>query len=285
VGTDVQLDRLGPVEKIADGGQGCVFRLPMRPGLLLKRYHPGVPVSQTSLGLLIGHPARMRPADRSVITESTAWPSHRVFDAGRCVGLLMREAPSRFASAIAGRERLLELQFLLYPKRPMWSELLLPTVEERRELAMRYMFLLHTLHRNDLVVGDVSMRNLLWTLEGGPGVFAIDCDGFRVSGNRPAVRQAETSGWRDPSVGRRTATFDSDRYKLALLVLRVLLADHTVTPESIAESPESREELGTAIAELAEQALSPGERPAAKRWLDALGDRRTGAKPRLRLSC
>jgi hypothetical protein len=197
----------------------------------------------------------------------------------------MREAPSRFATTLAGRERLLELQFLLYPKRPMWSDLVLPTAEERCVLARRYVLLLQALHRNDLVVGDVSMKNLLWTLAGGPGVFAIDCDGFRVAGHRPAVRQAETSGWRDPDARPGVATVDSDRYKLALLVLRVLLADHAVTPRSIADSPESRAELGTAITELSDLARSPGERPTAGQWLDALRDREAGMRPGPRQSC
>lgn len=272
MGIDIQLDRLGPVEKIADGGQGCVFRLPLRPGFLLKRYHPGVVVSQTALSQLIEHPNQMGWADRRLITESTAWPAFRVFDGGRCVGLLMREAPRRFAITLAGRPRLLELQFLLYSQRPMWSELVLPTARERHAIARQYVRLLQTFHRNDLVAGDVSMKNLLWTLDGGPGVFAIDCDGFRVSGQRPAVRQAETSGWRDPAIRPGTATFDSDRYKLALLVLRVLLADHAVTPESVAASSELRAELGSTLSGLAELAVSPGTRPPAGRWLDALGD-------------
>ena len=114
----------------------------------------------------------------------------------------------------------------------MWAELPLPTDDERRVLAAGYVELFRELHRHDVVLGDVSMRNLLWTLSGGPGVFAIDCDGFRVAGRPPAVQPADTAGWVDPA-GPREITLDTDRYKLALLTLRVLLANHRVTPEDV----------------------------------------------------
>lgn len=254
---------LSPAARIAEGGHGVVFRLTRPPGTLLKLYHREVAVLAAELARLIELPAR------DVVETRTAWPSGRVFDRGRCVGTLMPEAPSRFTATVAGRRRLLELQFLLYPRRAMWAELTLPTEAERRVLAAGYLELFRVLHHNDVVVGDVSMRNLLWTLTDGPGVFAIDCDGFRLAGRPPAVRPSDTAGWVDPA-GRRDLTLDTDRYKLALLTLRVLLANHRVTPEEVRAQPLLCGRLGRELTALAERAARPGRRPAAECWLGAL---------------
>ncbi|MFI7675002.1 hypothetical protein [Actinophytocola sp. NPDC049390] len=260
---DAQLADLVAADRIAEGGQGTVFRLSRPAGTLLKLYHREVTVLSGELGRLIDLPARQSVATR------TAWPSGRVFDRGRCVGLLMPEAPARFTTTIAGRRRLLELQYLLYPKRAMWADLALPTEEERRRIAVGYLELFAELHRHDVMVGDVSMRNLLWTLRDGPGVFAIDCDGFRLAGRPPAVRPADTAGWVDPA-GPREVTLDTDRYKVALLTLRLLFGDHRVTPEEVRAKPLPRTRLRPALSVLATRAAEPGQRPAAECWLGAL---------------
>jgi DNA-binding helix-hairpin-helix protein with protein kinase domain len=261
--SDVALADLTAKAKIADGGQGTVFRL--ADGSLLKLYHAGTAVLADELGRLIDLPC----GRGDLRSAPVAWPSGRVFDGGRCVGLLMPEAPARFTASLAGRHRLLELQFLLYPRRAMWADLVLPDPTQRRRLAAAYVELFQVLHRNGVVVGDVSMRNLLWTLAGGPSVFAIDCDGFGVDGRPPAVRPADTAGWADPARPAQV-TVDTDRYKLALVTLRVLLGDHRVTPEDISGS-EYAARLSPDVLALARYAARPGRRPAADCWRTALG--------------
>lgn len=270
---DADLADLGVADRLADGGQGVVFRLSRPAGLLLKHYHDDVEVLAGELGKLIELPAGMGEADRRLVLASTAWPSGRVFHEGRCVGLLMREAPARFATRLAGRTCLLELQFLLYPRRAMWGDLALPSGAERCWLAVHYLRLFKVLHRNGVVVADVSMRNLLWTIVGGPAVFALDCDGFRIAGRPAAVRPADTAGWLDPAAPSGEATLDSDRYKLALLTLRLMLGDHAVTPEKVAVSPALRATLGPELSALAARASRPGSRPPANSWIEALTGR------------
>lgn len=274
--TDVALTDLTVAEKLAEGGQGTVFRL--SDGRLLKLYHAEVAVLSVELGRLIQLPVRQ------LVGATTAWPTGRVFHRGRCVGLLMPEAPARFATRLAGASRLLELQFLLYPRRAMWADLALPDDDQRRRLAAGYAQLFDVLHRNEIVVGDVSMRNLLWTLSGGPGVFAIDCDGFRLAGRPPAVRPADTAGWGDPA-GPREVTLDTDRYKLALLTVRLLLGNHAVTPADGWAKPLLRAGFGPSVAALAARADRPGTRPSAASWLAALtGDAAPGGS-RIAISC
>jgi hypothetical protein len=165
----------------------------------------------------------------------------------------------------------LELQFLLYPRRAMWADLALPDAAQRRRIAAAYVELFQALHSGEVVVGDVSMRNLLWTLAGGPSVFAIDCDGFRLAGRPPAVRPAGTAGWVDPA-GPSEATVDTDRYKLALVTLRVLLGDHAVTPEDVCQKESLRRRLDPDLVALARYAALPGRRPPPECWLGGLGN-------------
>jgi DNA-binding helix-hairpin-helix protein with protein kinase domain len=267
---DAELADLGVADRLADGGQGAVFRLSRPAGLALKLYHAGVEVRADELARLIDLPARLSTQDRRRLDAMTAWPCGRVFRDGECVGFLMREVPGRFRTRLAGRSCLLEVQFLLYPRRAMWDELILPSGAQRCWLAVHYLRLFEVLHRNGVVVADVSMRNLLWTLTGGPGVFALDCDGFALAEGPPAVRSADTVGWVDPAARPGEATLDSDRYKLALLTLRLLLGDHAVTPEDVRASTALRAALGSRLVALAVRAARPGSRPPAGAWLKAL---------------
>jgi DNA-binding helix-hairpin-helix protein with protein kinase domain len=273
--SDAQLADLGPCEQIGDGGQGTVHRLSRLRGHLLKRYHPHVAVDADELDLLIRSPMFMTEHDRGFVLATTAWPTARVYDGGACVGFLMPEAPARFSTELAGRPVLRELQYLVYRQRKMWSALRLPSSEERQALVRAYVHLFQVLHRYGVVIGDVSMRNLLWTLEGRPSVYAIDCDGFRLDGRAPAVPQAQTPEWADPAVNSGMASFDSDRYKLALLVARVLLSDPRVTPEAVVASPELRSRFRPGIMGLLDQASRPGQRPPADSWVRVLEGRPT----------
>ena len=275
---DVQLSALAPFEEIGDGGQGTVYRLPRSPGWLLKRYHSHIPVNPDELGMLIDRPRRMTDDDRRFVLAATAWPVILVFDRHHCVGFLMSEAPARFGAELAGRAVLRELQYLVYQQRKMWRELRLPSLAERRALVRAYVRLFQVFHRYGVIMGDVSMRNLLWTLEGDPRVFAIDCDGFRLEGRPSALPHAQTPDWADPATPDGRATLDSDRYKLALVVIRVLLTDPRVTPEDIVAVPQLRSDLRSrldpavadAVLDLLWLAERPGQRPLAEDWAHAL---------------
>jgi hypothetical protein len=271
---DVQLAALAPFEQLGDGGQGTVYRLPRSPGWLLKRYHPNVPVNPDELSMLIGCPKRMSEPDRRFVMATTAWPVALVFDRHHCVGFLMGEAPARFQTEIAEREVLRELQYLVYEQRKMWSDLRLPSPDERLTLVYAYVQLFRVLHRYGVIMGDVSMRNLLWTLQDGPAVFAIDCDSFRIDGRPPAVPQAQTPDWADPAASEGLATLDSDRYKLALLVTRVLLTNPRATPEHILASAELQSrfdpDIVGAVVGLLQLATRSGHRPPAEAWIAAL---------------
>ncbi|BBY05030.1 hypothetical protein [Mycobacterium noviomagense] len=73
-------------------------------------------------------------------------------------------------------------------------------------------------------MGDISPKNLLFSLVPHEGVYFIDCDAMRINGVS-ALAQMETPGWERPA-GEDLATIYSDAYKLGLLALRLLAGDH-----------------------------------------------------------
>lgn len=270
------LDELGTLDKIAEGGQGTIFRAARMPGELYKRYLDPTALHVGELKRLIRriHVDERSQHARETILRSTAWPTSVVLENGRHVGLMMPEAPPRFSTAIGGKTRLKELQFLIFEPKPMWSEVGLPGPEERRELALGYVRLFKALHDAEIIIGDVSPRNLLWTLDPDPAVYAIDCDGFRVNGYPAPTPQAQTPDWVDPDQETGRASFDSDRFKLALLVIRILLVEPKATPQQVAADPQRRTALGDRVAELVCK-VANGERSHAVEWLRALDNRPT----------
>ena len=89
-----------------------------------------------------------------------------------------------------------------------------------REVASALAFL----HKHGVCVGDISPKNLLFSLTPHEAVYFIDCDAMRINGVS-ALPQVETPGWETPA-GEELATIYSDTYKLGLLALRLLVGDH-----------------------------------------------------------
>jgi DNA-binding helix-hairpin-helix protein with protein kinase domain len=271
-----RLDELGAIIKLADGGQGTVHRAALAPGELYKEYHAPELLNVGELERLIRtvRDGSTHRSERDLILSGTAWPTSTVTANGACTGLMMPEAPEHFTAEIGGRKRLRELQFLIFKSKPMWSELALPSQDQRREIVLGFVRLFKALHDADIVIGDVSPRNFLWAFEPRLCVYALDCDGFRVNGFAPPMPQAQTPDWVDPDQAVGVATLDGDRYKLALLVLRVLLTEPRITPEAVVADPARMERLGSRVAELVER-VAAGERCRADAWIRALGDRPT----------
>jgi DNA-binding helix-hairpin-helix protein with protein kinase domain len=271
-----KLHELGVLTKLADGGQGTVYRMSLRPGELYKSYHAPDQLNVGELKRLIRtvQSEPMRESDRALILESTAWPTGTVLENGVYKGLTMPEAPERFTADIGGRRKLRELQFLIFAAKPMWSDLALPAPEQRRKLVQCFAKLFRALHDADIVIGDVSPRNLLWALEPEPSVYSLDCDGFRINGFASPMPQAQTPDWVDPAQEIGVATLEGDRYKLALLILRVLLTEPKITPGEVAADPVRLERLGERVAALAVR-VADGERCSAAEWARALDNRPT----------
>lgn len=267
-------------DELDDGGQAKVFALANDPTLVLKRYHDPdhVALQPGTLRTLIG----MRGALRSMgmaVDGWAAWPIEPVEEHGKLVGFLMPRVASEFMLVVGGRPRLANLSYLAQEPRPIWGEVRLPSQEGRLSVLISLAGTIQALHDRDLVIGDLSFGNVLWT-EGPPArVFLLDCDGIRPVNGSPVLPQADTLDWADPLAQRGTPPDkDRDRYKLALAVLRVLGRRLESYPNSDPEHDllDTPPDVAAAVNALLQRAAGPpGSRPTAAQWRLALEGRRT----------
>ena len=300
---------------LSQGGEGAVFQLPLQPHLVFKSYRSQV--ERGDLDSLVSWPKTLAHADEDVVRLSSAWPTAVVSgDDGEAVGILMPRAPRRFSLRHSdGQRRLATLSYLTCdPARPAKAYgLTVPPAcgVGRFGIILALARLLAAFESSSLVVshGDLSTKNVLWSLERDPEVYVIDCDSAELhcaDGDAAppdamppeAVppqaepgrtrRRAMTPNWDDPSVEKgRNPTVATDRYSLGLIFLRVAGAanfpiqsfqrrEGRVRVEfPVPSGPASRALVGAnrEIWHLCAKALSveaPHERPRAAEWIEPL---------------
>jgi len=257
------------------GGQGEVVEvnLPGRPTtepLVAKWYLPSVIPDPAALTRLVSWRRSLDGEARTMLDAVACWPRAVLLREGRAAGVLLARVPAEFTFTLTrpsgGRVTVLrELQYLiagpeLLARRGIADADLTTRLRALAGLVSAVAFL----HVRDVVLGDLSVKNVLWAPE--RGVYLLDCDSLRMTGNNPAVRQPNSPGWDDP-VFPGTQNQQSDRYKLALAVLRVLDRNfHTRDPELAADA------LGREFLPILRAGLShdPAARPAARAWLGPL---------------
>ncbi|XVQ89151.1 hypothetical protein ACQP2K_17575 [Microbispora siamensis] len=268
-------------DRLGEGGQGVVIRVLGPENLVYKEYMPQAgQVNEAALAELVefGH----RTGEVRHLLAQCAWPVARVVNGDRVTGFLMRRVPDEFYGSIGGRSKLIELQYLLYKPNWAWQDLHQPDIEGRLEIAVLAAKLIDLLHNHGWIIGDLSFRNLLWRPATPYKVFMLDCDGLRRHGAEPVLRQAHTPDWNDPHQPSSGPDVDTDRYKLALLVGRVLAQSADVRPgQGIKLLPGLPEHVVTAVQRLFTHAAGPrGTRPSASDWVRALSRRVTVRVPR-----
>lgn len=283
-GSDLQLGSLPLGVKLGEGGQGAVYDLEPRgpwsqgTGYVYKEYLRPAAVDGAALADLVALPGRLPAGERDRLLQQTAWPLARVLEGNQVRGFVMAKVPDRFWGRQATGRKLREAQYLMFEPRPLWGDIVPPDAAGRLEVARQAASLFQLLHARGLVVGDVSMRNLLWS-PAPIGIFLLDCDGIRVQGRRPVMPQPETPDWNDPLQPPSGPDQDTDRYKLALLIVRILACDHGLRP-----TPDEPPRLVPGLPErvvrevtkrFAEAAGPRGTRPDASQWALALSDRDT----------
>ncbi len=238
----VALDDLRIGELLAEGGEGRVFELPLQPHLVIKRYRH--PAAREFLDDLVTWPDRLTDsalAER--VRTGTSWPAATVIETAAsglghpaAAGVLLPRAPRRFALRHRdGTTRLATLSYLTADPahRAVAYGLSLPDPLSPERLGLVYALarVLEGFESTNPLAGhgDLSTKNVLWSLQRGPEVFVLDCDNceqFDPDG-RPLTpegrRRAMTPNWDDPAVaGGGNPTLASDRYSLALIFLRVV---------------------------------------------------------------
>ncbi|RKS68908.1 hypothetical protein BZB76_6046 [Actinomadura pelletieri DSM 43383] len=272
--TDLRLRDLTLGAEVGSGGQGRVLEvLGAGGGHVFKEYLEPQKVNGAVLKRLVELPGELSQADRDAFLRQAAWPLARVLDGGTVKGFVMRRVPPEFWGRAAPGMKLREVQYLLFEPKALWGEIRPPDVDGRLKIVRRMVDLFRLLHSRRLVVGDVSMNNLLWSRSGC--VFLLDCDGIREVGADPVLLQPSTPDWDDPLQPATGPDLDTDRYKLALLVTRVLARSSKLRPGEphhlVAGVPDRI--AGEVSALFAAAAGQRGLRPDAARWARALDER------------
>jgi len=267
--------------ELGSGGQGWVYRVHgHQEPQAFKKYKDPTTVDPSALKALVDLPGQLPPSERDRLREQTAWPLARIYDKGQLSGFLMREIPGRFmAPNGAGAMKKRELQYLLYPRKPLWGDIVPASgvsTQTRVDVAREFTGLVAMLHSRTLVIGDVSMMNVLWTgTDGQPvTIFLIDCDGIRRLGQ--VSKQFTTRGWEDPNQPATGPDLETDRYKLALAVGRVLSCQAEIYPKDdpLTLPSDLPDGVAARIETLWKQAAGPyGQRPDANQWLNAFANR------------
>ena len=125
------------------------------------------------------------------------------------------------------------------------------------------------LHQHDIIVGDMSGKNLIWTTQPNR-VIIIDCDSFRIDGRKGVCVHKESPGWIDPTLQGRQTCRESDIYKLGVAAFRSLWNDPSsvVTPEVVNRSRPSN--IPGDLVSLIAASVGTTNRPSAGDWVRRL---------------
>ncbi|MGW0036372.1 hypothetical protein [Gordonia sp. NPDC003376] len=266
---------IGPIDgstKIAAGGQGVVYRASkvktsFTSNMVYKEYKPGVVggLNRSALAAMPDFLERLGHSEASRLVEFAAWPCALVTHAGSVTGFVMPAIPAKFfmtINLVSGPKRVAaEIQHIMNPRQVDANRGLKITDRQRIEVLKEVAAALAKLHARSVAVGDISPKNLLFSLSTSVSVYFIDTDAMRVA-SRSVATQLETPEWEVPS-GEELATAQSDMYKFGLMVLRVLVGDQgTRNPDQLpAKTPSA---IKTAVR--ASISGSKAGRPSAAQW-------------------
>lgn len=272
--------QMGVLDRIGQGGQGVVYRAPgvrtaFAKSMVYKEYKKAT-LASLDVDALKAMPDFLESLayrDGAELIGMAAWPCRVVEDGGVITGFVMPAIPDEFfcdfwtSNAVAPSKVMAEFQHLLNDPQIVAARLGGVGVSERQkfELLRAAASALSFLHERGVCVGDISPKNLLFSFSPVPAVYFVDCDAMRVNGVSLS-HQVETPGWGVPA-GEQKATVYSDRYKLGLLALRLLVGDQdvrdparlpgavpswlrTVITETLTGAPEQRPVLGVWVAAL-----------------------------------
>jgi hypothetical protein len=272
-GHDIDRGSLRTGRQLGCGGQGAVFELgSSHSGLVVKLYYRS-DADGAALKRLVDLPRALSPQDQALLRRQAAWPLARVMNGTSVAGFVMRKIPDRFRGRTLAGSRERELSYLLFEPKPMfWGDISPPDIGGRIELVRQIAAIVHLLHSNVLIIGDVSTANLLWACDPAAAVFLIDCDGIRCLGRRPVHPQTETVDWKDPLPAKPSLDLDNDRYKCALIMGRILSRNPRVHPGAPLDLlPAIPERIAAGVQSLWQQAArARGLRPDVNQWLLAL---------------
>jgi eukaryotic-like serine/threonine-protein kinase len=284
----VDISNLPVGEPLGSGGQGRVVTV---AGFLINGQWPAAlkiysrdavgEMDPAALEEIVALPRDLSPDAAQWLYDNTAWPAVIVEDGGAACGFLMRVVPPEFSFQFrtqtqGTRQKLADVAFLLNSDEYVSRSGLTVSEQDRLALLGTLAQTLSRLHDLGIYVGDLSPKNLLFSLgPPQPGCFILDCDAMRVRG-QTVLKQVHTPDWEVPD-GEPTATAATDAYKFGLLAIRLFARDQTSRDRGALAA------ISPALGQLAElsQDADPSRRPPPGAWITPLGEaaRRASAAP------
>lgn len=273
--------------RLGTGGEGVVYDLPAaavpqevrtaaggRPVVYKEFLHQDSPAEAQHHRAVVGFLGKLGSVQREWLLDRAAWPLAVVVNGGAVCGILMPKIPAQFfrdfpTPSGGSLRKEADFQMLLNNKAFLKARGIGIGKKWKLGLLIQGAELLRVLQGAGLVVGDLSARNLLFAVgdskDDQGSVYLIDCDSVSTPGSMN-LSGMETPGWSLPS-GEKTQTPEGDRYKFALLVLRVLAGDQMT--RNIGDLPSS---APVQVRRLTERTLSsaPTDRPRFQEWVEVL---------------
>lgn len=285
---------LGQLTLLGRGGTGTVYGTSVADpdssdlyGILVyKKYRRANDVEFWShLSAIIGEHATAT-YNGTRLRDIAAWPMKIVVgDDGLPTGILMPMVPSDFQETIrlpSGRTSITarEAQHIIYaPDVARQRSVDVPPDNSpliRIKICERLAFALSVLHQAGIVYGDLSTRNVLYSLSPSIGIYLIDCDQVAIVERDSRRAQLDSPDWDPPehrASDRRLASqrpFASDLYKLGLFILRCLTPGrYSSVNRDTKHAIGIIDAQGIALLNLA-LAAEPASRPSAAIWVDYL---------------
>lgn len=223
-----------------EGGEAFVYFSTSEPQIVYKKYK--TPRISTQASRLIEQNRfinALRPSDRARLTEAVTWPLALYGTEQKIEGCKMQKVSNHFyfsaTVANVNKERITQLDYLIDTK--WWSK---PAVKSsgriivemaaRIEICYEYLLTLQSIWENNAFYGDVSPKNLLWTLSPYPRVMFLEGDSICITSD-PNLEEIHTNGW-FPNSQLKDLT-SRDRSLGGLLVFRIIKEDLNTRPQAI----------------------------------------------------
>ena len=271
------------LEQINQGGEGRIFEFVNDQATIYKEFFFSSrhPPNLRALQQLITVMESCSEKERMYIESRTVWPRVAVTDRGRLRGYLMKRVPAQFFRLYGLRNRprniLCDWNYLSmrdrYENNPrLLSEIPKPNAAQISALIADLARTVQELHRHDVIVGDMSGQNLIWTDQPSLHVMLIDCDSFRVRGSTGVNYPKETPDWEDPVVQQGRTNQQSDIYKLGVAAYRAVWAATTHLPPSDLADRQPPAGVPAALPSLIARSTGTGDRPSAAEWVQGLAE-------------
>jgi len=274
----IDRDQLGQLEPFDAGAQATLYRcqdiqLQSAQPLLYKQYVPRV-AAELDRNILVKYPQLLRalsPTASAWLAQRAAWPVGVVTQSGTARGVLIPQAPPVFFHDFPGPDGIrrgpAKVELLFNPANFLIRVGLRLRRWERYALLAAAADLLVFAHTHNIIISDLSSHNILFSISPLPRCYFIDCDSMLLAGHSALV-QAETPQWQLPA-GEPMGTKTGDRYKFALLALRMFTgAHHYYDPARLPRN------FPPPIRDLVEHTLCspPARRPLITEWQGPLLD-------------